>query len=109
MIYQKLEFRDERIELSGNAYHNCTFERCELVYRGERSPTFQDNHFVDSEFLFADAAIRTIYFLSNMYRSGAGGRELVEKTFDAIRNGSIHGAVARTGRPHTPDHSLRRA
>jgi hypothetical protein len=109
MIYQNQTFRDERVELSGNSYHGCTFERCELVYRGDRSPTFSDNEFIDSVFLFKDAAIRTIYFLSNMYHAGPGGREVVEKTFDDIRNGAIHGAVARTIRPQTPNHSLRGA
>lgn len=109
MIYQNQTFKNERIELSGNAYHDCTFEHCELVYRGDRSPTFQDNQFIDSVFLFTDSAIRTIYFLSNMYRAGAGGREVVEKTFDDIRQGAIHGHIARTAKPHTADLSLRGA
>ncbi len=106
MNHQNQIFRNERVELSGNSYHGCTFENCELVYRGDRSPTFKDNQFLDSVFIFADAAIRTIYFLSNMYHAGAGGREVVEKTFEDIRKGAIHGAVARTTTPHTPDHSL---
>jgi len=107
MIYQNQTFKNEQVELSGNAYHGCRFEHCELVYRGEPSPTFQDNEFVDSVFIFADAAIRTMYFLANMYHAGAGGREVVEKTFDDIRRRAIHGRVARTAAPQTPDHSLR--
>jgi hypothetical protein len=106
MIYQNESFQNERIELSGNAYHGCRFENCELVYRGDRSPTFQDNEFIDSVFVFTDAAIRTIYFLSNMYHAGAGGREVVDNTFEDIRRGAIHGRFARTAPPHTVDHSL---
>jgi len=107
MIHENQSFRNERIELSGNAYHGCTFDHCELVYRGDPSPTFADNQFIDSVFLFKDAAIRTIYFLSNMYHAGAGGREVVEKTFENIRQRAIRGHTARTEAPHTPDHSLR--
>ena len=109
MIYQNRSFKNERVELTGNAYHGCIFEHCELVYRGDRSPTFEDNQFIDSVFLFADSAIRTMYFLSNMYHAGAGGREVVEKTFEDIRQRAIHGQIARTVSPHTPDHGLRGA
>lgn len=107
MNYQNQSFNNERVELSGNAYHGCTFEHCELVYRGDPSPTFKDNQFIDSVFLFTDSAIRTIYFLTNIYHAGAGGREVVEKTFEDIRQGTIHGHIARTVTPHTPDRSLK--
>ena len=100
-------FRDQRVELTGSRFHGCTFENCELVYRGDPSPTFQDNEFIDSTFVFKDAAIRTLYFLSNMYHSGKGGKEIVEQTFEDIRNRAIHGVEATTITPNTPDHSLR--
>jgi hypothetical protein len=106
MFYRDQTFTNERVELSGNNFHGCTFNHCELVYRGDISPTFKDNQFIDSVFLFTDAAIRTIYFLSNMYHAGPGGREVVEKTFEDIRNKAIHGHTARTIPPHTQDHSL---
>jgi len=106
MEYHNRFFRDESIDLSDNRFHGCTFEKCRLVYRGDRSPTFQDNHFVDSVFVFADAAIRTIYFLSNIYHAGPGGREVVEDTFSRIRQHSIHGPQITTIAPHTPGHAL---
>jgi hypothetical protein len=107
MIYQNQSFKDERVDLSDNVFHSCAFVNCELVYHGDRSPTFHDNQFIDSVFLFTDAAIRTIYFLSNMYHAGGGGREVVEKTFEDIRKREVHGSVTRTITPHTPDHSLK--
>ncbi len=107
MIYQNQSFKNERVDLSDNAFHSCTFENCELVYHGDRSPTFDDNQFIDLVFLFTDAAIRTIYFLSNMYHAGNGGREVVERTFENIRKREVHGHVTRTIAPHTPDHSLK--
>jgi hypothetical protein len=107
MFYQDKTFTGERVELSGSGFHGCTFKNCELVYRGEPSPNFQDNNLVDSVFVFTDAAICTLYFLSNVYHAGRGGREVVEKTFEDIRQRAIHGRTARTVAPGTPDHSLR--
>jgi hypothetical protein len=107
MFYQDKTFTGERVELSGRGFHGCTFKDCELVYRGDPSPNFQDNNLVDSVFVFADSAICTLYFLSNIYHAGRGGREVVEKTFEDIRQRAIHGRLARTEAPHTPDHSLR--
>ena len=107
MNYDNRTFRDESVELTGNRFHGCTFERCKLVYRGDISPTFHDNQFIDSVFMFADSAMRTIYFLSNIYHAGPGGREVVEETFQRIRERTIHGPAATTITPHTPDHSLK--
>ena len=49
----------------------------------------------------------TMYFLSNMYHAGSGGREVVEHTFDDIRERRFHGHEVATEAPHTADHSLR--
>ena len=106
MNYLNETFENERVELHGNSYHNCTFKHCELVYDGDRSPTFHDNEFIDSVFVFTGSALRTLYFLGNMYGAGGGGREVVEKTFDDLKNRRIHGHEVRTIKPHTADHSL---
>ena len=107
MNQQNKTFSNERVELSGSHFHGCRFENCELVYRGDRSPTFEDNEFVDSVFVFTDAAVRTMYFLSNIYHAGKGGEEVVEHTFADIRERRIHGHEVATDTPHTADHSLR--
>ena len=106
MDHRNQTFENERIELSQGRFHGCTFINCELVYRGEPSPTFQDNEFIDSTFVFRDDAIRTLYFLSNIYHAGEGGREIVEQTFDDVRSRAIHGTEASTIKPHTPEHTL---
>jgi len=106
MIHQDKTFEDERIELSDNIFHRCKFKRCELVFDGHRSPTFEDNQFVDSVFVFAGSAVRTLYFLANIYHAGPGGREVVEQTFDDIRGRAFHGKEVRTIAPHTVNHSL---
>jgi hypothetical protein len=106
MNHQNETFRKQRIELHGKAFHNCTFEDCELVFDGDRPPTFKDNRFVDSVFVFTGAATRTLYLLSNIYHSGDGGREVVERTFADIRGHRLHGHEIRTSAPHTVDHSF---
>ena len=99
-------FENDRIELHGKTFHRCTFVNCELVYDGDRSPTFSDNTFVDTVFVFAGPAVRTLYLLGNLYRAGSGGHEVVDRFFDDIREGEIHGHEVRTRAPQTPDHSL---
>jgi hypothetical protein len=106
MDYRDHAFKNERIDLAGNTFHNCRFEHCELVYHGDRSPTFYDNHFIDSVFTLTDTAMKTIYFLSSVYHAGSGGQEVVEKIFDDIRQHAIHGSKVTTIAPHTPGGTL---
>ena len=106
MSMSNQSFKDERIELHGKSFHNCTFENCELIFDGDRPPTLKDNHFTDSTFVFTGAATRTLYLLSNIYHAGDGGKEVIEQTFANIRNRSMHGHEIRTIAPHTVDHSF---
>ncbi len=99
-------FENERVELRGKTFHGCTFKNCELVYDGDRSPTFKDNKFIDSAFVFTGPALRTLYLLGNIYHAGEGGREVVDRTLDDIKSGAMHGHEVRTITPHTEDHSL---
>jgi len=106
MEFHNKVFDGERVQLSGNVFHNCTFRGCELIFDGGRSPTFFDNEFIDSTFVFTEAAAKTLYFLSNIYHAGDGGSEIVDEMLRQVRDGSIHGRELKTGIPHTPDHSL---
>jgi hypothetical protein len=106
MNHQGESFKDERIELHGESFHECTFENCELVFDGDRPPTLKDNKFVDSVFVFTGAATRTLYLLSNVFHAGDGGREVIEETFARIRDHNLHGHEIRTVVPHTVDHSF---
>ena len=106
MIYRDQAFNAERIELHGNAFHNCTFQDCELIFDGGRPPTFKDNRFVNSVFVFTDAAVRTLYLLSNIYHAGEGGKQVIEESIRDIREHRLHGHEVRTIVPYTMDHSL---
>jgi hypothetical protein len=106
MNYRDQTFNGERIELHGKSFHQCTFEKCELVFDGDRPPTFKDNRFVDTVFVFTGPATRTLYLLSNIYHAGEGGREVIDRAFSDIREHKLHGHEVRTVVPHTLDHSL---
>lgn len=106
MNYNGETFKNQRLELSGNVFHNCRFEECELVFDGDRSPTFTDNEFIDCVFVFTEQAAKTLYFLSNIYHAGAGGRTIVGKMLKDICQKEMHGTELRTPLPNTEDHSL---
>ena len=107
MNYRNQTFSDEKIDLDGKSFHGCTFENCELIFSGDRPPTFSDNRFVNTSFVLKENAIRTLYLLSNIYHAGEGGKEVVESLMDDIRNRNVHGHEVRTIIPDTPDHSMK--
>ncbi|XOV87797.1 MAG: hypothetical protein ACFHX7_23055 [Pseudomonadota bacterium] len=106
MQFKNESFEDQRINLDGKMFHNCEFSNCELVFSGDRPPTFSDNRYIECKFILTGAATRTIYLLSNIYHAGEGGREVVNGIFDAIRKGQIHGHEIPTQVPNTKDRSL---
>lgn len=80
-------FEDETVELDGGEFVGCTFEGCDLVYRGGELPRrVEENTFRDCRWRLEDAAGRTVRFMSALYRGlGDHGETLVERTFDHIR------------------------
>ena len=99
-------FENERIELDGKSFHDCTFDNCELVFSGDRPPSFSDNQYIDTRFVLTGAAVRTVYLLFNIYHAGSGGREVVDNLIMDLKNRDIHGHQVSTGIPNTKDHSL---
>jgi hypothetical protein len=99
-------FTDDRIELHGKTFRDCTFENCELVFDGDRPPTLSNNRFVDTVFVFTGAATRTLYLLSHIYHAGDGGREVIERVLADLKEHNLHGHEIRTIVPHTVDHAL---
>ena len=106
MNFHNETFSQERIELHGKTFRDCTFEHCELVFDGDRPPTFSNNRFVDSVFVFTGSATRTLYLLSHIFHAGDGGREVVEKMLTDLRDHNLHGHEIRTIVPHTVDGAI---
>jgi len=83
MRYTKKAFRDEAVELDGNAFAGCTFQRCKLIYRGGLIPHFDTCSFDTSPFMFEEGAGNTLGFLRELYHAGL--HQNVEDLFDNIR------------------------
>lgn len=83
-------FRLQVLTLDNQEFVACEFRDCSLIYAGGPCGLV-GNTFVHTNFQFAGAAVATIKFLELLYRNGGGFNELVEATFQAIREGSYTG------------------
>jgi len=97
MIAQGQKFNDLTIFLDGGTYTGCTFERCVLVVSGLLPIYFSGNHLIACRWEFAGPAATTIAFLTSTYVQGGGGKELVEKMFNNIRQNAT--GQRRSGDP----------
>jgi hypothetical protein len=87
---QNQRFADQTVELNGNSYSNCSFERCYLGYCGDGEPSLHACTFVDVTWVWEGAALATFRTLSAMYNHlGPEGRRIAEKVIDKIRSGTM--------------------
>jgi hypothetical protein len=78
-------FAHEPVQMDGNTYRNCRFEQCTLIYSGGEIPRLENNSFTECRWVFDGAALRTMAFLRDLnYYGAAGGRALVDSTFETI-------------------------
>jgi hypothetical protein len=64
-------YNHETVVLDGEAFSNCTFQSCRMVYAGGGAPTFDACRFVDCEWKFEAAAAETLACLQLMWTAGA--------------------------------------
>lgn len=83
MQYSNRTFKDETVELDGNRFIGCTFERCTLMYLGGPIPYLDSCHFDASPFVFEKGAGNALEFLRELYHCGL--RENVEALFADLR------------------------
>lgn len=83
MIARDQVFSDTKVYLDGAAFHNCTFERCEIVISGFIGCNLNNPRFIDCRWTVAGPAQNTFELLGALYKAGAV--DLIEKTFDSIR------------------------
>ena len=81
-------FSDRRVDIDGNSFEACTFERCQIVYSGgEHSRMVKCSFKDDCTFHLDGPASRTLAYLQSVYHHmGPVGVQLVEATFNAIRS-----------------------
>ncbi len=86
--HESKTFENEKIRVDGNEYIKCKFLKCELQYGGMDAVGFNGCDFHESNWVFVEAADRTIGFITALYHGmGEGGKKLVEQTFENIRKG----------------------
>ncbi len=83
-------YKNITIDLDFQEFSECIFDGCTLVYAGGAPPSIVGCTFKESNFIFEGAAANTIQFMAALYRgAGEGGKDLIEKTFDNIRQGNL--------------------
>lgn len=80
-------FENVPVRLDNHEYLNCTFRRCQMMYGATGKVALGNNIFDGCTWMFDGAASLTVGFMTAMYAQGAGGRELIDHTIDAIRRG----------------------
>jgi hypothetical protein len=97
--FQGENIKDGRYVIDGNQYVKCTFESCVLVFSAKSPVKFIECVFgKEVSWSLAGSAALTVNFMASLYHgAGAGGRLLVERTFEHIRK-----ARPRRRTPETP-------
>jgi hypothetical protein len=78
-------FNHETVLLDGEAYTDCEFRHCRLVYAGGEVPSFDNCKFGDCDWKLDDAATRTLGHLKAMW--SAGGKAPVQALIKEITGG----------------------
>jgi hypothetical protein len=92
MRYENRKFADQTIALDGNQYIGCNFERCNLVYKGNKPTEIGNCSLDDCRFTFDGPAGNALNLLGALYHGGF--QSLVESTFNNIR--SVPNQISRT-------------
>lgn len=83
--------QEEEIHLDFNTYVRCEFLGATLIYHGYGPVAFHNCVFVQPDFVFSDAAQNVIGLMQAMYDAGGGGQQMVEGTFNNIKQGHYRG------------------
>lgn len=86
MKISKNTFANEEVVLDFHEYEACTFNKCRFVVLGYGPFALNQCEVVDCEFTFAGPAASTIQTMANIYHIGEQGKNLIEGTFNQIRN-----------------------
>jgi len=86
MRFEASVFTGGRIEIDGNEFVRCRFDGTKLVFKGLAPVTMVQAEFNNVEWVFDGPAANTLFFLRSVYHGlGDSGRQLVERTFEMIR------------------------
>jgi hypothetical protein len=83
-VYQNAEFVDQTIHVDHNAFYNCRFLRCTLVFSGGMPGPINIAHFQDCVWIFDGPARTAVDLLSLMLRT-PGADEMAAKMLGLTR------------------------
>ncbi|MDP1735925.1 MAG: hypothetical protein Q8L23_00640 [Caulobacter sp.] len=75
-------FNHETVVLDGEAFADCEFRDCRMVYSGGKPPVFDSCRFDNCDWRFDDAAARTLAHLKVVW--AAGGKAQVQALIKEI-------------------------
>ena len=73
------------VELDGNEYTGCTFNKCLLVYSGGAVPSLTDSDLIGVRFEFREAAANTVALMKLMAAPNSGLQHVIRDTFPSLR------------------------
>lgn len=83
-------FEQTRVPIDGVRFEDCTFKQTKLIFRAEGSVEFDRCTFDACEWVFEEAALSTLRFLSALYDGlDDKGHDLVGDVFEAVREGRL--------------------
>lgn len=82
--YVNTTLKGQVLSLDENEFTNCTLEGCTLVYSGGERMRLDGCRMRNCHFNFDGPAERALLLMHRLYHSG--GKELIEATFENIRN-----------------------
>lgn len=87
MKISKHQFANEEVVLDFHEYQACEFNNCRFVVLGYGPFTLNECEVKNCEFSFAGPAASVVQTMATIYHSlGEQGRNLIEGTFEQIRN-----------------------
>lgn len=70
-MHNEVSFTQETVTLDGEAFTDCEFRKCRLVYSGGEAPSFARCRFDNCDWRFEGPAARTLEHLKAVWSAGA--------------------------------------
>jgi len=78
-------YNHETVALDDEHFEDCEFQDCRMVYRGGKPPRFENCRFNGCDWLFDDAAARTLAHMKLVW--SVGGKGPVQALIKEITSG----------------------
>ena len=78
-------FTRETVQLDGETFYDCDFQKCRLVYAGGEAPVFTQCRFEDCDWKFEESAARTLEHMKAVWN--AGGKQQLQGLIKEITSG----------------------